>query len=732
MTIHDKIKPYIKHFKILTLTGSGIASAYYLISNTHEHICNIVNTNVLKTEKKCAAEYIYIEDPLYNTKVLQEYENESKRSFATPFIWRNLKPSLTWRLLLFCRFGNPEQRDIALEQLASFKNNKEWDCLKLAQALDMNTAVLLARTENADLRYFLPPPMHIRREAKSSELLCFKFRDILLALQLQHSHICIEHFLSKYFVNVQEQMIEVDTIPVKPDRMSDRDLCLLSLKALYHHLSIFGIEDYNGNIPTFISTQLIPRIAELFLRYPNDSELDAVILKLLTVLSIDKRLLVDFFQNGLIRELSRLIRLNDNYFSSSAAVCLSNLSGECTYKPGLFLLHPIYRTSAPPVCDTILVHGLGGGVFVTWRQRDRKCTKYTDIAEEVYTTDKDCDPCKDEILDAQLKTIMEEVIDSNALLANMEVVLQDIPEKALRESHDISSYIAHKNRISLIQEKEDKCQYSACWPKDWLPKDCKNLRILGVNYWSSVSEWLETCPLLSSDIESRAFELADILKEAEVGVKQTPVVWLAHSMGGLIVKQLLVSAAESGNEDEKICDNTKALLFFSTPHKGSSVANMPRAAAAVFWPSTDVKQLQENSPLLLELNKNFLNVADKYKWETISFSESKPTLVTAFKVPFHFVKPESADLGRGTFYQLPLDHLSICKPASRQSMLYKTVLDVILYVSENRLNVKHSHYFWDIYLFWLHQKLVGISKQGFKILKKTISELPWSEKVPDD
>ncbi len=36
--------------------------------------------------------------------------------------------------------------------------------------------------------------------------------------------------------------------------------------------------------------------------------------------------------------------------------------------------------------------------------------------------------------------------------------------------------------------------YSECWPKDWLPEDVPGLRILGVDYATSLSHWKSRCP----------------------------------------------------------------------------------------------------------------------------------------------------------------------------------------------------------------------------------------------
>lgn len=36
-----------------------------------------------------------------------------------------------------------------------------------------------------------------------------------------------------------------------------------------------------------------------------------------------------------------------------------------------------------------------------------------------------------------------------------------------------------------------------CWPKDWLPVDIPSLRIIGVNYGTSLSMWTPFCPIES-------------------------------------------------------------------------------------------------------------------------------------------------------------------------------------------------------------------------------------------
>ncbi|KAI5636959.1 protein SERAC1 [Phthorimaea operculella] len=733
MSLLDKLRIIKSRLKALLYVSCSAYIISYNINQTRKTINKIVNTSVLDCEKKSVPEYIYIDDPSYPTLMMQQ-DKECKNSLGLVGFVKSLKHSVTWRLLWLCKYGNIEQRNIALDRLANFKNNKHWDCLKLAQAMDKQTALLLARTRGADLRYFLPPPIHVRRAALTDQLVSFKLRDMVHAIQMIHPHSCIEHFLRKYFTNVQEQAMEADSIPAKPDSISEHDLCLHSLDAIHHHLSLYYEQDYDNDLSTHALVQLglIPTLAEILLRYRGDNEMDYAVLRILTVLSVHCNLGKEIFENGLVGELCRLLKVKDVRLASSAAVTLTNLSGEHCYRPGLYLLHPVYRTRAAPDCDVMLVHGLRGGVFVTWRQRDRKCAQPVGLIEATISdTEGDNSESKSNIhqfLDPELTQVLEDLkeLDEESLLSDFEVVLHDIPTEAARE-HINENYTALNRYSALLQENQDRCRYTHCWPKDWLPMDCDNLRIVGVNYWSSLSEWLERCPLQTAEISVRAEELAPSLLDAGVG-RETPVVWLAHSMGGLIVKQMLIEAAKSKDIlMQKLCENTKALVFYSTPHKGSAMATMPRTAAAILWPSNDVRQLQENSPVLLKLHDEFLAYSEIYKWETISFVESLPTLVTAFKVPINFVQATSADIGSGVLYKLPLDHLSICKPATRQSILYTSVTDVINRVTSKNIELRYSNPFvrWLINLL----SLIFNIKTRHVVDKVDDDNLKWFEQV---
>lgn len=88
------------------------------------------------------------------------------------------------------------------------------------------------------------------------------------------------------------------------------------------------------------------------------------------------------------------------------------------------------------------------------------------------------------------------------------------------------------------------------------------------------------------------------------GVGKRPIVWICHSMGGLIVKKMLVEEWKNGDKN-KICTNTKSIIFYSTPHRGSHVAALKQLTEILVWPSIEVQELRQGKVLSSHLNYLF-------------------------------------------------------------------------------------------------------------------------------
>merc|ERR1712088_1111717 len=113
---------------------------------------------------------------------------------------------------------------------------------------------------------------------------------------------------------------------------------------------------------------------------------------------------------------------------------------------------------------------------------------------------------------------------------------------------------------------------------------------------------------------------------------------------------MLVNAQNSDDEErKKFAENTKGIVFYSTPHKGSEIANLNMITKYFFSPSVEVQELNTDYPLLLELNNYFKA----------------------------FVNPESSNPGVGDYYTVPFNHMDICKPSSRKSILFRKFYNLL-------------------------------------------------------
>ncbi|CAJ1078488.1 protein SERAC1 [Xyrichtys novacula] len=234
-----------------------------------------------------------------------------------------------------------------------------------------------------------------------------------------------------------------------------------------------------------------------------------------------------------------------------------------------------------------------------------------------------------------------------------------------------------KDRNTLEEEKEAESEddYSECWPKSWLAADCPNLRVLSVEYDSHLSDWMAKCPAENQrkSLAYRSRELLNKLKQAGVG--ERPLVWVAHSMGGLLVKKMLLDAVEDPDM-HRILKNTKGILFYSVPHYGTFMAEYSVNVRYLLFPSIEVKELCKDSPTLRNLNENFLNMAKEKDIKVLSFAETLPTNIGPM-IKILVVPTQSANLGIGELIEVDVDHLSICKPERKDSFLYKRSLQFI-------------------------------------------------------
>ncbi|VDK86926.1 unnamed protein product [Litomosoides sigmodontis] len=208
------------------------------------------------------------------------------------------------------------------------------------------------------------------------------------------------------------------------------------------------------------------------------------------------------------------------------------------------------------------------------------------------------------------------------------------------QSPIIDLVLIHGMRGSVFwtwREKDSpsKAPRTRCWPRTWLPQDVPiPMRILAIDYLSSLVHFVGVVETVST----RAQKFAADLKTAGVGDR--PVLFICHSMGGLLVKRILL-------DDPEIRRRTVGILFMATPHRGSPYAMY---APLGVRPSDDVKLLHQQSAINRQLHQDFLEIIDTVPViSSVAETKEAPLIMRQKGL---LVPPESAYLERGAFYHI--------------------------------------------------------------------------------
>ncbi|XP_058115959.1 uncharacterized protein LOC131288315 [Anopheles ziemanni] len=247
------------------------------------------------------------------------------------------------------------------------------------------------------------------------------------------------------------------------------------------------------------------------------------------------------------------------------------------------------------------------------------------------------------------------------------------------EAEPMTTPIDDGGKRKPAKPKKD-ANWSPCWPGDWLPLDCPGVRVIAVNYTTDPYLWRPVwiTKRNRSSLVDRAREMSDLLIAKGVG-RGHPIVWVGHSKGGIFIKQILVDAWESGRPAaEPLWRSSRGTFFYSVPHRGSPLAdfNLP-----LLRQSVELLEIQKNCASILELHSRFVALyhSGQLKIDVFSFVETALTLMSVLYL--RIVGIDSADPGIGEVCGVHLDHREICKPRSRNCILYTELVKMINRVS---------------------------------------------------
>jgi hypothetical protein len=224
----------------------------------------------------------------------------------------------------------------------------------------------------------------------------------------------------------------------------------------------------------------------------------------------------------------------------------------------------------------------------------------------------------------------------------------------------------------------DKDDGSTLWPA-WLASDFRGqFGVWTVGYAASSSAWVEQ----SMPLADRGLSLLESMFSNGLG--QRPLVFIAHSMGGIVVKQLLRLAVDQGVERYRpIAKMVCGIAFLATPHAGSIIASFAKFVSVIYRTNEHVRDLGRHDSRLSELHGAFLawvaerraSAAPALPIVCRSYSERREVRGSFLPKGLIVVDASSAEANIPGERAIPLDedHISIAKPLSRCSPLYQSI-----------------------------------------------------------
>ncbi|OAG34031.1 hypothetical protein AYO21_11824 [Fonsecaea monophora] len=215
----------------------------------------------------------------------------------------------------------------------------------------------------------------------------------------------------------------------------------------------------------------------------------------------------------------------------------------------------------------------------------------------------------------------------------------------------------------------------ANWLKDegFLPDQAVDTRIMSYGY-NSQAQLSKSVAGIGAFAEGLLAQVASRRRSRQE--KRRPIVFICHSLGGIVVKKAFIVA----NEQDRFKDLLSCfygIAFLGTPHQGSKVADWAKiigtiakyASAATSTNDSLLKSLKKGSPELFEISKSFIDRSPTLS--ILSFFE----LDKLPRMNFRVVPEDSAILRLPNEQRVPVnaDHFNICKFARADENRYRDV-----------------------------------------------------------
>ncbi|KAJ5159113.1 phosphorylase superfamily protein [Penicillium coprophilum] len=214
------------------------------------------------------------------------------------------------------------------------------------------------------------------------------------------------------------------------------------------------------------------------------------------------------------------------------------------------------------------------------------------------------------------------------------------------------------------------------WLRDILPEEFPTARIMVFGYDSGIF----TRSTASGTDLGKALLASLAAKRQYENAQDRPILFVAHSFGGIVVKRKALVTSRNQNIYPEIEKSTQGIIFLGTPHRGSDNAKWGQIISRIgaIGGSTQTEHLnvlRQNSQALLELSDTFLDLAKNPRLQTVSFYETQKMKVKAWK-SVKVVEQFSAVMGLQNESSFPLQatHIEMARFQNRSIPACELVL----------------------------------------------------------
>ena len=287
--------------------------------------------------------------------------------------------------------------------------------------------------------------------------------------------------------------------------------------------------------------------------------------------------------------------------------------------------------------------------------------------------------------------------------------------QAQRRTTSMDVVFVHGLGGDLIKTWQHGPQQS--WPQ-WVADDHPHVQVWSLGYPAAIGHLLRVVEATQLGTRQLAIAIADRLRTATPSIGTRPCIFVCHSLGGLLVKRVLVEAHEQAGAaiDAFRHANVASVMFLGTPHRGSGVATalkmldgIKKVSAKVLLPwlglvplqvtnqllstSQLIDELQSGEVGLQRLNEEFGQYyAERRRldaFRVLIYRETEPTSIAGVALSL-VVDQDSADpnlrVSASAPPLLPIpvlneDHSSMVKPSSRDKHVCAALAELIRLVT---------------------------------------------------